>query len=198
MRAAASIFALSLCISSCGNDSKTSDSKAISDTAVLAQCMKDTDCKGDRICDKGICVAPTNHALIETVATEPQDETQKNSLPVSFAQLGSDALCEEGKNGIPSLGSSYQGGFYICREPVEIYWNEWYASLEGSEQNKLHVQSEGKTSAFSGTLTINCKKGKVSWADATDSEMPLATDQDIAEVVPSQVILNATKYFCKS
>src|SRR3954468_7652274 len=28
----------------------------------LAECTKDTDCKGDRVCERGVCVAPADRA----------------------------------------------------------------------------------------------------------------------------------------
>ena len=35
----------------------------LSCSAAFAQCTKDTDCKGERVCEKGVCVAPTTTPL---------------------------------------------------------------------------------------------------------------------------------------
>jgi hypothetical protein len=40
----------------------------ISGSAAFAQCTKDTDCKGERVCEKGICVAPVITLLPTTRA----------------------------------------------------------------------------------------------------------------------------------
>lgn len=41
----------------------------------LAQCAKDTDCKGDRICDNGVCANPTS--------IKPTSSTQQNSTKLA-------------------------------------------------------------------------------------------------------------------
>lgn len=41
------------------------------DPVMPAQCMKDTDCKGERICDAGKCAAPAPVASAEVVAAAP-------------------------------------------------------------------------------------------------------------------------------
>jgi len=40
-------------------------------SAVHAQCTKDTDCKGDRICEKGVCTAPTPSSARSKSLTAP-------------------------------------------------------------------------------------------------------------------------------
>lgn len=39
----------------------------------LAQCTKDTDCKGDRICEKGVCTSPPTQRSSVPAATQVQD-----------------------------------------------------------------------------------------------------------------------------
>ena len=39
--------------------------------AVQAQCTKDTDCKGDRVCEKGVCMAPTAMTSVAKALTAP-------------------------------------------------------------------------------------------------------------------------------
>ncbi len=200
MRVRAAILALSLCLLGCTAEPQTQSAAAISGTN-SAQCMKDTDCKGDRICDKGTCKNPQVDApSIETTDTSAAVTTarlkdQDSSARMPPSAVGSDATCEDGTNDIPALGSSYNDGIYLCREPIESYWNDWYASRAG--QDKLLVQSEGKTSGFSGNLIFNCSTGASSWDNASDFDEPLATERDIAAVVPLQVVTKAMQHFCK-
>jgi Tol biopolymer transport system component len=42
-----------------GTGSTSTMTKPLTSPGNMAACMKDTDCKGDRICDKGTCVSPT-------------------------------------------------------------------------------------------------------------------------------------------
>lgn len=46
--------------------------KAVGATGALLQCGKDTDCKGDRICEQGQCVAPAANALASNSASPTQ------------------------------------------------------------------------------------------------------------------------------
>lgn len=72
--ACATLLALNAC--SGGNSSSEPAS------APLGQCQKDTDCKGDRICDKGMCTAPNAASAI------PGASGSLNGAPASAA-LGS-------------------------------------------------------------------------------------------------------------
>ena len=48
-----------------------------------AQCTKDTDCKGERICEKGICLAPAASGVLGKNLTRPvpaQNETPKAAV----------------------------------------------------------------------------------------------------------------------
>jgi len=66
-------LALLIAVSACKQpDSAETTSTEVSTTAALAQCGKDTDCKGDRICDSGTCIAPsaaTQNALNQVTTT---------------------------------------------------------------------------------------------------------------------------------
>lgn len=54
------IVVTSLLLSACGRQPATTGADIASPAAApLLQCAKDTDCKGDRICEGGKCVAPT-------------------------------------------------------------------------------------------------------------------------------------------
>ena len=56
-----------------------------------AQCMKDTDCKGDRICEKGVCTAPNQQSAVSknltTPASSPNAATLDGVDPVSLALM---------------------------------------------------------------------------------------------------------------
>lgn len=136
-------------------------------------------------------------------------EAEKNSVTAKEVQapLGSAATpsvsngsltCEQGINGAPALGSKHQDGVYLCREPVEMYWNDWYAIQPASPDGTLEIKSDGKTSAFSGTLAIDCASDRTSWINARNFDEPIGTDQEISDVVPAQVIVNAKRQACKA
>lgn len=57
------VFALSLlalCLSACDKPAQTTSQPA----QTLAQCGKDTDCKGDRVCEQGQCTSPIPSAAV--------------------------------------------------------------------------------------------------------------------------------------
>jgi hypothetical protein len=47
---------------------------------VHAQCIKDTDCKGDRICERGVCVSPTTTGLAQL---KPQATSRPTTTPLA-------------------------------------------------------------------------------------------------------------------
>ena len=106
--------------------------------------------------------------------------------------------------GTPSIGQKINGGVFVYRESVEMYWNDWTAyllmdekSLTMGEQAHLTLIGEGKTVAFVGNISINCENGKFFWKSASNGEM-LSNEEEINSVVPNQVIKNATKLFCNT
>lgn len=136
-------------------------------------------------------------------------EGVKSSVDAQEVQAGSGSAatpnasnasptCEQGINGAPILGSKYQDGIYLCREPVEMYWNDWYAIQLASRDDKFEIRSDGKTSSFSGTLTIDCASGQTSWMNARNFDEPIGTDQEISDIVPAQVLVNAKLQACKT
>jgi hypothetical protein len=148
--------------------------------------MKDTDCKADRICETGICTAPkSNVAPPENTISSPAKQEIKLS-----SDSGTDSECEEGRKGIPAYGSAFNNGIYLCREPVEIYWNDWYAL--NAVKNTLEIQGEGKTASFSGRISVNCNTGTHTWSEIEN------TSNDIAQTVPLKVIYLARQYICKN
>lgn len=104
----------------------------------------------------------------------------------------------------PKIGSSVDGGVFLYREPVEIYWNDWIAfplmantSIPTSGQARVTVIGEGKTATFVGNLSINCENGKHYWESAGSGSEFLTGEQEVKKIVPHSVVLNAVKLFCK-
>lgn len=67
-------------------------SLALLSTTAAAQCMKDTDCKGDRICEKGVCTAPNQQSeasksLTVPVTPLPSVATADGIDPISLALM---------------------------------------------------------------------------------------------------------------
>lgn len=104
----------------------------------------------------------------------------------------------------PTLGASIDGGVFLHREPVEIYWNDWIAfplmaktGIPTSGQARVTVIGEGKTATFIGNLSINCESGKYYWESAGSGSEFLTSEDQAEEIVPRGVVLNAAKLFCK-
>ena len=73
------ICILAVGLSAC-NKPESSQSPSSSTMASPAQCMKDTDCKGDRICEKGTCSTPIATPLVKESATT------ESSIPAKAEQ----------------------------------------------------------------------------------------------------------------
>lgn len=100
------------------------------------------------------------------------------------------------------VGAKAEGGTFLFREPVEIYWNNWFgfpimtASAAATRQARVMVVGEGKTADFLGQLSINCGNGKFFWQGATQFGDALASESAIQDLVPTQVVGNARRLFC--
>ncbi|MDO6681223.1 hypothetical protein Q4551_02890 [Oceanobacter sp. 5_MG-2023] len=62
----------------------------------------------------------------------------------------------------PDIGSSFNGGDFLYREAVEMYWNDWVgfpvmAADSGTSNRRITVVGEGKAVDFIGNLSINCE-----------------------------------------
>ena len=73
MRTLVSVLVIAIC-AACSNQAQPiEDSTIPAASQVTLQCGKDTDCKGDRICDRGICTNPvTSEALPDTRMPTPE------------------------------------------------------------------------------------------------------------------------------
>ena len=65
----------------------------------------------------------------------------------------------------PGLGTPHEGGLFIFREPVEMYWNDWVAYPRDDkaavlDQPEATIKADGKTVSFNALLKINCKTRK--------------------------------------
>ena len=103
----------------------------------------------------------------------------------------------------PELGAPHEGGLFLFREPVEIYWNDWVAYPQGDRaatraQPQVTIKSEGKTSSFDGVLTINCATGKFDWKEVKNFSVAVPREADVRKIVPVEVVKNATRLFCGS
>ena len=105
----------------------------------------------------------------------------------------------------PKVGTNIEGGIFLHREPIEIYWTDWIGfplmtkSAAATGQARLTVIGEGKAASFTGVLSINCTNGKYYWETATNGieNLPPSNERLINEVVPRQVIKNATRLLCR-
>ena len=96
--------------------------------------------------------------------------------------LGSSAECIENQDGAPSFGSPQgDGRFYLCREPVDEYWNDWYGLREDGNSNVLKIVRDGKTSMFEGELLVDCNAMTARWIKASTAPGEDPTEDEIRE-----------------
>ena len=104
----------------------------------------------------------------------------------------------------PRLGTASDGGLYLYRESIEMYWNDWVAyplldrkRLPSLDQVEALIKADGKTAGFYGVLSINCNNGKYYWEGTPSNFGDALNETDIKSVVPQQVVDNAISLFCK-
>ena len=77
------------------------------------QCTKDTDCKGDRICEKGICVAPPD----AKPAIAPMTPPAGKPVPQSAAPVGQGTVPATGDFSPERLGRGLEDALKCNRNP---------------------------------------------------------------------------------
>lgn len=81
----------------------------------------------------------------------------------------------------PNIGDSVEGGFFLYREQVEMYRNDWMGfplittMTAATRQAQVTIVGEGKTADFIRNLSINCENGKHFWKSAGASDRFLAS-----------------------
>ena len=56
-------------VAACSPSTSSPQAGLATSGAAMAQCMKDTECKGDRICEQGVCAAPAQQQSVAPVPT---------------------------------------------------------------------------------------------------------------------------------
>ena len=104
----------------------------------------------------------------------------------------------------PRVDSDSNGGIFLYRESVEMYWDDWVSyplmdrrNLPSNDQVESLIKGEGKTALFYGVLSINCNNAKHYWEGIPSDGGDALNDSNINNVVPNQVINNAITLFCK-
>ena len=121
------------------------------------------------------------------------------SATLGFTQLNA----EDDIRILPRLGTASNGGLYLYREPIEMYWNDWVAyplldrkDLPSHDQVEALIKAEGKTAEFYGVLSINCNNGKYYWKGTPSNFQDALNQANIISTVPQQVVNNAITLFC--
>ncbi len=104
----------------------------------------------------------------------------------------------------PKVGSIVDGGIFLHRESIEMYWDDWIAfplmaksDIPTSGQARATIIGDGKTASFIGNLSINCENGKHFWESAGSFSEFLTREEQADEIVPYDVITNAIRVFCR-
>lgn len=123
---------------------------------------------------------------------------------IYFILLLTNLNAEKGTYSAPKVGTIINGGIFLHREPVEMYWDDWISyplmdrqRLPSSDQVELLIKGEGKTVVFYGVLSINCNNSKYFWEGIPSNAGDVLDDSNINSIVPHQVINSAITLFCK-
>lgn len=86
-----------------------------------AQCTKDTDCKGDRICEQRVCVNPSGSATVLAAPQSPPPTGASSASPSLQAKLEQSLLCQRDPNPVAALAALKKGGLIenVPREVVD-------------------------------------------------------------------------------
>ena len=103
----------------------------------------------------------------------------------------------------PKLGDMVDGGVFLYREDVEIFWNDWIAypltdrsNLPTPSQLNMTIIGEGKTVDFIGNVSINCNNGRYFWRSAVNWDTYITDEEILAETIPEEVILGSISLLC--
>lgn len=117
-------------------------------------------------------------------------------IPLYFILLLTNLNAQRDTYSAPKVGTAINGGVFLHREPVEMYWDDWVAypmmdrkDLPSDGQVILAINGEGKSVNFNGILSINCEDGQNYW-EAANADTP-------DEHIPVAVKNNAVSLFCK-
>lgn len=90
------LLVLAFCCAACSRPNSNESNNQGHIPPPVLQCSKDTDCKGDRICENGKCAAPTQNPISTQPAPTPSIANDNTStLPANFdvcAGIGTDFL----------------------------------------------------------------------------------------------------------
>lgn len=134
--------------------------------------------------------------------TQPDTTNEAIAESISLPELLSSYASPRSHDQAPTLGSAFEGRKFLYREMIEsVYWNDWSGSIVSNQETgqvDIYISGKGKTSNFSGVLSINCEsKSGYYWKTASNFSKPLSA-ADIKEQVPIEIISRAKKLFCVS
>jgi hypothetical protein len=126
------VLLIFLMLASCGQQpSNSSDGLTLGQAAAKVQCAKDTDCKGDRICDSGQCMDPKANALTggsiqntEANIEAPQDKDRSTTVDALIEADLVNALRQK-PGAMERIGDSgrairgYINSGYVTKKPTE-------------------------------------------------------------------------------
>lgn len=89
----------------------------------------------------------------------------------------------------------------LYREPVEMYWNDWFGTLIRNDLGQAYVAIEGagKSVGFFGIISMNCENGRYTWEGARwfiENAINAKGDLIDPDIVPSAVIAEVRNRYC--
>ncbi|MBX3187314.1 MAG: hypothetical protein KF819_09880 [Labilithrix sp.] len=110
--------------------------------AARADCANDAQCKGDRICEKGVCVAPAPPAPASAPPPVPPPAVAPVAPPASAPpQQGGTRVIFTGRSDLVSAESNQKGGAHgECHIPCSLQLPPgWYTVRAGSTVEDVEV-----------------------------------------------------------
>ena len=98
-----------LVLSACTAQEKSPATTDTIQATAMLQCAKDTDCKGERICDKGICSNPTSENEVQATTAQIEPKAAISPSTTSTNQNSSEYK-EAYACAMESFKDSYGGG----------------------------------------------------------------------------------------
>jgi hypothetical protein len=109
---------------------------ALSSTGLAAQCHKDTDCKGDRVCEDGTCVEPPPGVIPEPAPPPPPAPP----APDPPAYVAPTPAAAPPPPPPPKTIEWYGEGYAQLSAPIAFHgWGGWFTKLDGIDYDGWEV-----------------------------------------------------------
>jgi hypothetical protein len=158
-------------------------------------------CGVERKTEAQIRKAVAKDKIIALAEAMPASEPPKNPELAAEEKVAPPAPAAPPPRGRPTSPARKRNQARLYREPVEMYWNDWFGTLINNESDQADVAivAEGKTSDFTGVISMNCENGLYFWLTASlwrENVMNREGYLTRADTVPEAVIAAVRYRYC--